>query len=189
VAGRLGDVRAIQTLLTSDRSAERQSSPWRASRLLGGGALVEKTVHHIDLWRYLLDCEVESVSARASAEDLEVSLTATMEDGTAVATLASDRAVGSNSLTIVGTKGRLDIAAVRASGLSDRIRARRIGGAYLESFVRQWSDLARAIRTAGAPEPSLTSARALLEVVLAASESASTGRTVRRVDAPPQLVQ
>jgi predicted dehydrogenase len=187
-AGRIGRVRGVTTTLTNHRSVERGSSSWRSSRLLGGGALVEKAVHHVDLWRYLLDCEVDSVAAWASVDDLEVSLMATMEDGTVVSTLACDRAVHTNKLTIVGTDGRLEVEADRAAGLGDRLRARRTGGAYLGSFVSEWTDFAQAIRTGQPAAPSLSSGRALLQVVLAASESASTGALVRRVDAPSGLV-
>jgi predicted dehydrogenase len=112
-----------------------------------------------------------------------------MADGTTVSTVASDQAADANTLAIIGTDRRLDVAVDQASGVVDRIRAHRTGGAYLGTFVTQWSDLAHAIRTGEAPQPSLASGRPLLQVLLAAAQSASTGSPVRRVDAPARLVQ
>jgi len=187
-SGRLGQVLAVQTLLTSDRSPDRRHSPWRGQRKTGGGALVEKAVHHIDLWRHLLGSEVEEIATRSSHEDFEVLLSATMEDSTQVSTLASDRAPQANQVTVVGRDASLALEVDRPHGLAARLRSRGAGGDYMASMVAEWCELARGIHGGYDPEPSLESGRALLQTLLAAAASASTGVAVRRADAPARLV-
>jgi predicted dehydrogenase len=54
----LGPLTLIRTALTS---YHENVPEWRRRRELGGGALFELAVHHFDLWRFLLQSEVEEV--------------------------------------------------------------------------------------------------------------------------------
>lgn len=211
-SGALGEVRAVQTTLTGDRRAKRDKRPWRAERLRGGGALVEKAVHHLDLWRFLLDSEVDEVQAVASPGDEDVCVTGRMESGALVSTVASDRLAHCNEVHVVGSSGRLRLLPEQHPGLwvevkptprrrdpresrlgrwvaaiPARAQTRRSGGAYLGSFAAEWRHLAGSARSGTPVEPGLDSGRRLLQTVLAAAASASTGTAVRRVDAPRSL--
>lgn len=207
-AGGLGEVRTIQTTLTSDRSSKRRTSSWRSERLRGGGALVEKAVHHLDLWRFLLESEVDEVLAVATGADEDVCLTARLEGGALATTLASDRLPHRNEVVVAGSAGRMRVLpdqydgvwldpdphagrgsrSVRlAADLLARVRRRGAAGAYLDSFAAQWRHLAQAARLGTPVEPGLDSGRRLLQTVLAAAESTTTGAAVRRVDAPRSL--
>lgn len=211
-SGAIGDVRAMQTIMTSDRRAKRACSSWRGDRLLGGGALVEKAVHHIDLWRFLLDSEVDEVRAATTAADEDVTVLGRMESGVLVSTVASDRLAHCNEVHVLGSRGRLRLLPDQHPGLvidpdtapsrSDpresalarwvaavpaRVQTRRSGGAYLRSFSAEWRHLAAAARSVTPPEPGLASGRRLLQTVLAGAASASTGMAVSRVDAPGSL--
>lgn len=211
-SGALGEVRAVQTTLTGDRRAKRDPSPWRADRLRGGGALVERAVHHLDLWRFLLDSEVDKVQALAGPGDEEVCVTGRMESGVLASTVASDRLARRNEVHVAGTRGRLRLLPEQhpglwvdakptprrrnaresrlgrwAAALPTRVQTRRSGGAYLGSFAAEWRDLAASARSGTPAEPGLDSGRRLLQTVLAAAASASTGTAMRRVDAPRSL--
>ncbi|MGH7824568.1 MAG: Gfo/Idh/MocA family protein [Candidatus Binatia bacterium] len=58
--GTLGMIQMIRTVLTS---YHENVPEWRRYRTQGGGVLFEQAVHHFDLWRYLLQSEVEEVFA------------------------------------------------------------------------------------------------------------------------------
>ncbi len=63
-AGGIGVVQAVTTTFNDARLEQAGLQPWRTRRALGGGTLLEKAVHHFDLWRFLLDDEVVEVFAR-----------------------------------------------------------------------------------------------------------------------------
>jgi len=76
-SGRLGTIESIRVTWFSPREDEGLPE-WRWRRESGGGALVEIGVHCYDLWRFLLDVEVEEVYA--------VSRSANRDDESAVVT-------------------------------------------------------------------------------------------------------
>ena len=65
--GAIGDVVALRTRATPTAWRTRRSATGRGGgdRDTGGGALQEKLVHHIDLWRYITGLEVEEAPVRA----------------------------------------------------------------------------------------------------------------------------
>ena len=59
--GAVGEVETIRTILVSYHDAPPE---WRKQRALGGGPFsFEQGVHLFDLWRFLLQSEVEEVFA------------------------------------------------------------------------------------------------------------------------------
>ena len=63
-SGGVGRVESIHTIWNSPRP-DRGIPDWRRRRVDGGGSLVEIGVHLFDLWRYVLESEVEEVFALA----------------------------------------------------------------------------------------------------------------------------
>ena len=59
-AGELGDVTCIRSVFTNDVPLD-DAARWRGSRALGGGGILDRAVHEIDLWRYLLADDVAEV--------------------------------------------------------------------------------------------------------------------------------
>ncbi len=66
--GILGPLKSVRTVLTSGRRYQETGSDWRKRRELGGGVLFEVAIHHFDLWRFLLQSEVEEVFATSRSE-------------------------------------------------------------------------------------------------------------------------
>jgi predicted dehydrogenase len=124
------------------------------------GPLLDRAVHHVDLWRALLDDEV--ASARIVASDDGVRLEAVMRGG---ATPSLDLPAGGparNELVVDGR--RIDLYAM--AGILDRARHVRElgrGGPYQSAFVAQWEAIA-----AGRPPADVADGRRALEIVLAA---------------------
>jgi predicted dehydrogenase len=59
--GRLGEISMLSSTFASP-SLLRDVPPWRVDPARGGGLLALQAVHHLDLWRFLLDREIEQVS-------------------------------------------------------------------------------------------------------------------------------
>ncbi len=168
-AGAIGELVAVRTLY-GDAVAEQGlgARPWRRQRESGGGALQEKLVHHIDLWRYLTGLEVESVRAERVAspreEDEAVVVTGRLTGDVLATSTGLDRTATANEIEVLGSEGRvvLDLYRVdgfRLDGLDEvagdpRVRTRRLagalrqlpavaaqvrlGGEFISSYVRQW---------------------------------------------------
>ncbi|MFZ9854348.1 MAG: Gfo/Idh/MocA family protein [Limisphaerales bacterium] len=61
-SGRLGSVRAVQ-MVFSEPADPTGGTPWRQSRRLGGGVLLDLASHHVDLLRWILGTEITHVAA------------------------------------------------------------------------------------------------------------------------------
>ncbi|MGD2148861.1 MAG: Gfo/Idh/MocA family oxidoreductase, partial [Anaerolineae bacterium] len=82
--GKLGPIRLIRTLFAGHWESADDLPEWRKRRELGGGALLSKGMNDFDLWRFLLDGEVEQVCAvtrRDLVDDEVVAVVARMTDG------------------------------------------------------------------------------------------------------------
>jgi len=118
--------------------------------------LLDRAVHHVDLWRALLGDEV--LTARMTGSRLE----AQMRGG---ARPYVDLVAGGpprNELVVDGR--RIDLYGM--DGILDRLRHPRelgCGGPYQAAFVAQWEAIA-----AGRPPATLADGRRALEIVLAA---------------------
>jgi predicted dehydrogenase len=209
-SGRLGRVQCVRTLIANDVDKRPVPPQWRSHRSRGGGALMEMGVHHLDLWRFVLDAEIEEVSAIARGDDDSLAVAGRMQGGVPVSSLFSQRTGQLNEIEVHGDRGhvraspytaarhfpnsgdpwsiRARAADVRATtSPSHLLRERRAGGFYVSSFVAEWRHFLAAVDGARAPEVGIDSARRLMQAVLATAASASDGRLVACLDAPRTL--
>ena len=91
--GAVGEVEAVRAVFASAHDAPAE---WQMKRNTGGGALFDQAIHLFDLWRFLLDDEVEEVSAASRSwawEDETVTVTARMANGALGTAVCSERTV------------------------------------------------------------------------------------------------
>jgi predicted dehydrogenase len=132
---------------------------WTGPSTARAGLLLDRAVHHVDLWRHLLGDEVESASAVRTAGG--VRLEAVMRGGARPHLDLS--AEGPERNAVVADGRRIDLYAM--GGIRDRLgHPREIGrgGPYQSAFVAQWEAIA-----AGRPPATLADGRRALEIVLA----------------------
>ncbi len=214
-SGRLGHLQTIRAVWNSPRS-DKTLPEWRRHRALGGGALVEIAMDHFDLWRYLLESEIEELSAYTVDdrwEDEAAVVSGRMTNGVLVSAVLSERASHETELEIAGKQGRLRVACIRFDGLeyyatdtmpsSAAARLGRIAhfvkelpralprmhraGDYRTSYRDEWRHFVDCLRTGAPVESTLEDGRRTLAAVLAAAESAVTGRAVKLCHAPPTM--
>jgi myo-inositol 2-dehydrogenase/D-chiro-inositol 1-dehydrogenase len=202
-AGRLGTLRAVQATFCEPVAVDRMPA-WKRRRETGGGVLLDLASHHIDSLRWMLADEVVSVDeARVGSleTDQDVArLTLTMRSGCDVQAYFSFRTGPADYLELIGDRGTLRVDRYR-NRLEVRV-ARRFGYGMRTSWVRPSAALASlTLRRLARPsyEPSFRSSLAAfvdrlhgrpgplatvedgarsLAVVLAAEQSARTGRCV-----------
>jgi predicted dehydrogenase len=167
--GAIGEVVAVRTLYADSVADEGLGDrPWRRGRATGGGALQEKLVHHVDLWRHLTGLEVERAWSErihsSREEDEAVLLTGRLTGGVLASSLGLDRAAHANEVQVLGSEGHVAIDLYRVDGFrregrnqvsgDPRVRLRRAAGAFAKlpsvaaqlrgggefanSYVRQW---------------------------------------------------
>jgi predicted dehydrogenase len=204
--GRLGELESIRAVWNSPRS-DKNIPDWKRRRETGGGALIELAVHHADLWRFLLGCDVEEVYAQARSglrDDESAVLTGRMANGVLVSAAFSERTSHEIELEIAGRNGRLRLSCLRFDGLEwyaqadvpGNLRTRlrhlahllrefprglwtmRHGGDYRLSFRGLWRHFVDAVREDSPVGATLEDGRRAVQVVLAAAESASSGQPV-----------
>jgi len=205
-SGALGEIEIVRTLWTADWT-DATKPPWHASRQQGGGALLEIGTHQADLWRWLLDSEVESVRAESRStafDDQSATLQARMANGALVTGGVSQRSVSHNLVEIYGSKGSLSfscyhgdsltVAAVgvstagawrrirpllaRAAQLPAAYRAARGGGDFRLSYTHQWQTIVEAVTRGGPMPASIHDGRQAAAVLQAAVRSAEEGRAL-----------
>jgi predicted dehydrogenase len=124
------------------------------------GPLLDRAVHHVDLWRALLRDEVASARAVDTVDGIR--LEAVMLGGTRPYVDLPASGPPRNELVVDGR--RIDLYRMR--GIAGRLRhARELGrgGPYQSAFVAQWEAIA-----AGRPPATLDDGRRALEIVLGA---------------------
>lgn len=203
--GALGRVELIASRLAS----LHESGPaWRAARDSGGGVLHELASHHVDLWRWLGGASIDEVFAytRSDERDDEAAcLVARLSDGSIATAALGERASPRHEVDVLGRAGsasmsfyrfdgfRLDATGAAAGELLARGRSAlaaaravpgafgdlRAGGSWAASYREEWRHFAAAIRGEVALESSIDDGVQALAVVLAAIESARSGRSVR----------
>jgi predicted dehydrogenase len=214
--GSIGRVTAVVTTLTDARSTVPGLPAWRRQRHLGGGSLLEKLVHHFDLWRFLLDDEADEVFALTrggQGEDEVTMVTGRMRGGTLVHALASDLTSSSNHVDLYGEEGALGLDLYRFDGLERSMlhdlpgapvtRVRRVlasaaqlaaglgeirhGGLFDATYGAEWRHFAGAVRTSRQADCTFEDGRRALQIALAAAASASVGRPISVAQAPPTV--
>jgi myo-inositol 2-dehydrogenase/D-chiro-inositol 1-dehydrogenase len=206
--GFLGPVVLVRDTLTSGKQYQQDFPEWRKRREWGGGEFFETAIHHFDLWRFLLQTEVQEIFASSRSEpwdDETAALTARLANGVLAASVFSTGTSESHEVELYGQHGRLAISLVRfdslefcsSSNLQPRLwtpllkithilsalaqaalRARQ-GGDFLDSYRAEWRHFADCIRRDLPVECTLEDGRRALQVSLAAMESASTGKPVK----------
>jgi predicted dehydrogenase len=145
------------------RRAREISGVWSGPSTAGGrlaGPLLDRAVHHVDLWRALLGDEVAEACAVETADG--VRLEARMSGGARPHLDLPSSGPSRNELVVDGR--RIDLYAM--DGIADRLRNLRElgrGGPYQSAFVTQWEAIA-----AGAPPATIHDGRRALEIVLGA---------------------
>jgi len=191
--GELGAVAAVRTVFSDPLLARPDLPAWRTSPADGGGGFFDRLVHHFDLWRFLLDDEVEQVAALAEPGDHAVVVGGRMRSGALVSSIGLDRSVLAHAVTLYGARGGLELDLYRFDGLvrtdlaelpgSPRARVRRLGetlaeawtardairrgGDFLGSYDEQWRAFA-----AGRPLATLDDGRRALEIAVTAARAA-----------------
>jgi len=205
-SGRLGTIQTIRGIWNSPRD-ETTEPEWRRYRRSGGGALVEIAMDHFDLWRYLLDTEVDEIFALnvdGRWDDEAAVLSGRMTNGVLFSAVLSERTSHDCELEICGKAGRLRVACIRFEGLeyydkdtmpsSVGARLTRLGhfvrelpralprvhraGDYRLSYIRQWRHFVACVRNGARIESTLDDGRRALAAALAALESSRVERRV-----------
>ncbi|HET9338950.1 MAG TPA: Gfo/Idh/MocA family oxidoreductase [Casimicrobiaceae bacterium] len=203
--GAIGALDAIASRLTSFHTGVPD---WQCGRATGGGVLFELAVHHVDLWRFLTGAEVEEVVActrSGEREDESAVLVARLSGGALATALFAERTSRSNEVEVFGRAASISLSLYRFDGYSTsdaasvagdgraRLRAAgafvralpgalrdaRAGGAWRMTYADEWRHFAAAIREGAPVASTLADGVRALAVVLAAVESASSGRSVR----------
>lgn len=206
--GTLGPIELMRTALTSGIRHRMNIPNWRNRRVSGGGVLFELGVHHFDLWRFLLQNEVEEIFATTrseQADDEAATVTARMANGVLVTSIFSEQTTDNNEVELYGQAGRLQVSCHRFDGLElvssstlpgdIRNRLRKIGhtlrelpkgalrmrqgGDFIASYRAEWRHFIDCIQHGTPPECTLEDGRRALQVALAAVKSASLGQPVK----------
>jgi predicted dehydrogenase len=170
--------------------------------------LLDLAIHHFDLWHYLVQAEVEEVTAYTRSglrEDESATVIARMSNGVLATVACAEWTNQNNHIEICGRAGSLALSFYRFDGLEyasatdipGNIRSRvdaakrlvqelpqailrlRHGGEWLLSYREEWRHFLASIRQSSPAGCSLEDGRRALAVALAAMESASTGRSVK----------
>ena len=198
-AGTLGTPVLGETLVRWHRDRRYyDSAPWRGSRALDGGVLLNQAIHAIDLLRWFLG-PVESVTGFAATraghtEAADTGVAALRFASGALGVIAATTAAPpglSAELNLFFTRGQValhDAAVARwavpgvpppppseavGSGRSDPAAIGILG------HLRQWQDILAALREGRAPSVTGADGLATLAVILAVEEADRTGQVVR----------
>jgi predicted dehydrogenase len=213
-SGALGEIELLRTLWTADCDGARPA--WHAWRAQGGGALLEIGTHLADLWRWLLESEVDSVYALSRSTDFD-DQTATfqvrMTRGVLVSAAVSQRTVSHNTVEAFGNRGSLRLSCYhgdslevtsvggpisgarrriaplldRAARLPAALQAARGGGDFRMSYRYEWERIVAALRD-GSPMPaSVHDGRQAAAITLAALRSSEVGAAVAPAADPDPL--
>jgi predicted dehydrogenase len=179
----------------------------------GGGEFFEVAVHHFDLWSHFLEREILEISATSRSgvgDDEALAVTGRAANGVLVTTAVSGNTSPVNEIELFGEKGRLRLSCYHFDGLEfvsssqasgslrgrwgrisrfpaaflGSLRANRLGGDWVASYRAEWRHFLDAIRRDTPAEPALEDGRRAVQLVLAALQSASLGRSVEVAQAP-----
>lgn len=201
-AGQLGEIKAIRSVYTHYRDGN--SAPdWHRKQKYGGGITFNESIHHFDLWRYLLGSEIEEVysSNRPSPfyEDETQVTQACLANGVFATGVFTFKTSPNSEVEIFGEKGRLYLSLYRFDGfqffpynlypgdIGDRIKKAlttlrefpriipiiRRGGDFAATFYSLWGHFIDSINQDKASGCSLEDGKRALQVALSALESAA----------------
>jgi predicted dehydrogenase len=107
--GAIGRVHVVQTTFCEPSPPDRMPE-WKRRRATGGGVLLDLASHHIDQVRWMLETEVEVVSASVLSERTEqdgARLELTTDRGAAIQSFFSYRAGPAEHMEFIGEQGTL----------------------------------------------------------------------------------
>jgi myo-inositol 2-dehydrogenase/D-chiro-inositol 1-dehydrogenase len=206
--GAIGRVRAVRSVFGDPHLTRPGVPEWRLRRAQGGGSILDKAIHHYDLWRYFLADEVEWVAAAsnsATGDDEIATVTARSARGTLLTAWSLDVSTICNEMTLYGNAGTLHLDLYRFDGLrqlaldelpgAPATRLRRLGsslltlggnagevlrgGAFDTAYDRQWQHFAEVVRGDLESGCGPADGRAALAVAFAAQRAAETGGRCR----------
>lgn len=143
-AGELGPLRAASSFL-GNTHARRNQSAWHRDLARGGDPFFEVGVHHFDLWRFLLDAEVNEIFAQEfvtaqGAATLTTQLR--MSNAVLVTTTLAEDTLEHNAFEIIGERGKLQFSLYRFDGLRQMPR-----GAFDGSLGVRFADARNTLKT------------------------------------------
>ena len=200
--GELGWVHCMVSTFT-DPLLRRELPAWRSRRDHGGGVLLDRAVHHFDLWRWLLDDEVVEVFAMGRSrrrDDDGAVVTARLRGGAIATAIVLDESAVSHRVTLYGTEGAVEVDALRFDGFSRQtveeypgsvparwrrarqrladpagdLRAIRRGGDFDAAYRLEWEHFVEVARGSVEPRATLRDGRAALAIAVAAARSLET---------------
>ena len=209
-SGRLGEVKLVRSAFTSPSRHRIGDPPWRASRERGGGVLIEQAIHHLDLWRFLLDDEIESIDARSFGWDETATVAARTRSGVPISGEFSDATAPVNELDVYGTDARLRVSCYRFDGLEvlpaaeaagdlgrrlrrapalarelrEALPAIRTGGDWAASYRAEWRSFIGAIESGAEVPCTVEDGRRAVQALLAALSSTALEGAVEVASAP-----
>jgi len=185
LAGGIGRVSRVRTTFTDPGL---NLPAWKLVRADGGGALLDLASHHVDLLRFLLDAEVENVTASVTSSRSEhdgAVLRLGLSDGAEAVIEVGFRAPQEDALELAGSLGAIRIDRHRGSvqrrpgrlAPTTELLLLRIRLAVRPSSDPSYAAALRAfvarVRGADVALPTLDDGLASLAVVLAAEEAAA----------------
>ena len=205
--GALGELSMLRSVFTNGVYHGSRVPEWRRQRALGGGLLLDMVIHHIDLWRFLLDSEVEEIFTTSRSgrwSDETGTIMARMANDVLISAVFCAATTETHEMEIYGQSGRLCVSCYRFDGLqrhsissaSGGIRMRlarlgstlrtmpqawaafRNGGDMLGAYRAQWRHFIDSIHRGEPAECALEDGRRAVQVALAAIESSSYGRAI-----------
>ncbi len=202
-SGRFGAWVAARTVLATP---EETLPDWKRHRESGGGALLDQASHHFDLIRYLFEDEIEEVSAQLRSQRSEAdtaTVQVTLAGGLVVQSFLSINTVNEDRFEIYTEKARLSVDRYRSPsvevatdspalpgwhGVQSTFQSLRYAGSIWEayrsparepSFRPALAHFVNAVREGQPPSPNFYDGYLSLKAVVAAEESARSGRVVR----------
>ena len=214
--GMIGPVGLINTIFSTGHY-NRPIPEWRLRRKEGGGSLIENGTHFYDMWRFLLQSDIEEVWAVSRSTDRvddEPSIvTARTNSGVYLNCVLSDFLPDRNVIEIFGRDCVLRLSLHRFDSLEfiplyscdgdlrnrlknmvrffkelpQGILQARYGGDYNASFRAQWKHFIDCIGQDKPVECTLEDGRHALQVAMAAVKSACAGQSVKVAQAPRKI--
>ena len=201
--GRLKRLRLIRTVSTGIHPEKLGLQEADDGHLLKD-ALFHFGIHHFDLWHFLLERDTEEVFAMRGADRSAVAVSARMSDGQVVSSTFQDGSTMNDEVEIYGDAGHFRVSCYRYDGFEYfppashpgdmQLRLRHIaqslsetpagllrmrhGGDFFRSYRTGWQHFLDSVRCHRRPDCTLEDGLRALRVVLAASESAVSGRPV-----------
>lgn len=212
----LGTPQLARSMFTSNSQNQSRFAQWRTEREQGGGVLIEVATHHFDLWRFLLNSEIDEIYAvtqSANIVDEFGTITAKLSNGVQITGTFSQSTYNNNEIEVFGTLGRLGVSCYRFDGLefspvssfpgdvNTRIKTTtnflqtlpqgilkmRRGGDWIESYSLEWQHFIEAIVENKPVESTLEDGRQAVKAMLSAVNSACIGKPVSVAQAPRSI--